>query len=154
MQGFILENKISGTVTLAYHNDLVIHYSAVVQADISKVKSKTKDYLFPIASLTKNFAAVTVMILQCKVKLNVNDKVSKCSPAFKSTKMQCNKKAANLRIWHLMNHMSGIRMPKEFSFYGMLSLEKAANEAAKTPLIFKPGAESWKLFLEKALNSF
>lgn len=143
MQGFIKEKKISGAVTLAYHKGEVIHYSAVGQADISKDKPMAKDSLFRIASLTKNFAAVAVLILQDEGKLNVNDRVSQYIPAFKNTKVKGKNKTADLRIWHLMSHMSGIGMPKQYSLYGMPSLEKAANEAAKIPLKFEPGRE-WK----------
>lgn len=143
MLKFMAEKKISGAVTLAVHRDEVIHFSPVGLADIEKTQQMTKESLFRIASLTKNFTAVSVMTLQDEGKVNINDKVEKYLPEFKHIKLKKDdgKGPVDLRIWHLMSHMSGIDMPKEFGLDNMPSLEVASKEAAKLNLNFRPGSQ-------------
>lgn len=140
MQTFISEKKISGAVTLAIHNGSIIHHQATGFANIDKSLPMTAESLFRIASLTKNVTAVSVMILQDRGKLSVNDEVSKYIPAYKNVKVKGSNTVADLRIRHLMSHTSGINLPGND---GSLSLEELANEGAKMPLNFTPGSE-WK----------
>ena len=69
MKKFIAEKKISGAVTLYANSRDVFHLQAVGMANIEKSQPMTKDSLFRIASLTKNFTCTALMILQLSSKV-------------------------------------------------------------------------------------
>ena len=140
MLKFMEEKKISGAVTLAYHNGHIIHHQATGLADIDKGLPMTKESLFRIASLTKNVTAIAVMIQHERGKLSVNDEVSKYIPAFEKIKIKGSDKPVDLKIRHLMSHTSGINVPGND---GSKSLKEISEQAVSKPLNFAPGTQ-WK----------
>lgn len=140
MLKFMEEKKISGAVTLAYHNGHIIHHQATGLADIDKGLPMTKESLFRIASLTKNVTAIAVIIQHERGKLSVNDEVSKYIPAFEKIKIKGSDKPVDLKIRHLMSHTSGINVPGND---GSKSLKEISEQAASKPLNFAPGTQ-WK----------
>lgn len=143
MSDFVDQQEISGAVTLAIHEGEVIHFSAVGMASIEEARPMTKETLFRIASLTKNYSAVLVKILEEEGKLSVNDRVDKYLPEFRSMglKLDDGKGPVDLRIWHLMSHTSGVDIPKDY--YGTPDLEASAKLISKEKLNFRPGTQ-WK----------
>jgi len=141
MQKFMADKKISGAVTLAYHKGNIIHHQATGFANISTQEKMTTESLFRIASLTKNVTAISVMILQDRRKLSVNDKVSKYIPEYANLKVKDSNQLADLRIRHLMSHTSGIILPRNDD--GSMSLKQVAVAGTSKPLIFTPGSQ-WK----------
>ena len=135
------DKKISGAVTLAYHKGNIIHHQATGFANISTQEKMTTESLFRIASLTKNVTAISVMILQDRGKLSVNDKVSKYIPEYANLKVKDSNQLADLRIRHLMSHTSGIILPRNDD--GSMSLKQVAVTGTSKPLIFTPGSQ-WK----------
>ena len=123
MQNFMANKKISGAVTLAYHRGNIIHHQATGFANIATQEKMTTESLFRIASLTKNVTAISVMILQDRGKLSVNDKVSKYIPEYANLKVKGSNQTADLRIRHLMSHTSGIVLPRND---GSMSLQDDA----------------------------
>lgn len=140
MQKFIAEKKISGAVTIAIHDGIIIHHQATGYANIEKKQKMTNQSLFRIASLTKNITSIGIMILQDRGMLIVDDKVSKYIPSYDSIKVKGSSEPVDLRIWHLMSHTSGINVPRVDRIN---SLEELAEIAAKQPLDFVPGSQ-WK----------
>lgn len=143
MNTFVAKAEISGAVTMAIHKGEVIHFSAVGMADREKSKPMAKDTLFRIASLTKNYSAVLVKILEEQGKLNVQDKVEKYLPEFKNIQLKQDdgKGEVDLRIWHLMTHTSGVDIPA--NYHATANLEGSAKAIASKKLHFRPGSE-WK----------
>tara|TARA_B100001057_G_scaffold239951_1_gene240182 strand:- start:473 stop:1621 length:1149 start_codon:yes stop_codon:yes gene_type:complete len=141
MQKFMVDKKISGAVTLAYHKGNIIHHQATGFANISTKEKMTTESLFRIASLTKNVTAISVMILQDRGKLSVNDKVSKHIPEYANLKVKDSNQLADLRIRHLMSHTSGIILPRNDD--GSMTLKQVAVAGTSKPLIFTPGSQ-WK----------
>ncbi len=68
-------------------------------------KARTKldsNSVFAIGSVSKQFTAAMILILEDQGKLNTNDKVSKFLPEFQ------NKQLENITVHQLLNHTSGI----------------------------------------------
>ncbi len=143
MNQFVADAKISGAVTMAIHEGEVIHFSAVGIANREEARPMTKDTLFRIASLTKNYSAVLVKILEEQGKLSVYDKVETYLPGFQNIQLKEDdeKGEVDLRIWHLMSHTSGVDIPEDY--YQTPDLEASAKAIALEKLHFRPGTR-WK----------
>lgn len=143
MTKFIAEKEISGAVTMAIHKDKTIHFSAIGMADQKNAIPMRKDTIFRIASLTKNYSALLIKILEEQGKLNVNDKVEKYLPQFAKIQLQQDdtKGPIDLRIWHLMSHTSGVDIPQDYHLSP--DLKTSAKNIAAQKLHFRPGTK-WK----------
>lgn len=143
MSKFVAEKEISGAVTMVIHQGEVIHFSAVGMADQENAVPMRKDTVFRIASLTKNYSALLVKILEERGKLSVYDKVEKYLPEFGKIQLQKDDGdgPVDLRIWHLMSHTSGVDIP---AGYGSCpDLETCVKKIASQKLHFRPGTQ-WK----------
>lgn len=143
MSQFIAEKEISGAVTMVIFEGEIIHFSAVGMADKENAVPMRKDTIFRIASLTKNYSALLVKILEERGKLSVYDKVEKYIPEFRNIQLQKDDGGdpIDLRIWHLMSHTSGVDIPKDY--HESADLETAAKKIAAQKLQFRPGTQ-WK----------
>lgn len=143
MNKFIQNEELSGAVTMAIHKGKVIHFSAVGMADKENAIPMKRNTIFRIASLTKNYTAVLIKILEDRGKLSVYDKVEKYIPEFKNIQLLTDdgEGAVDLRIWHLMTHTSGVDIP--IDYYSVEDLKGRVNKIAETKLKFRPGTE-WK----------
>ena len=79
--------------------------------DFKKKKKIDSNSVFAIASLSKQFTAVLILLQEEKGKLNTEDQVSKYVPAFQTKQFE------NITIKQLLNHTSGI----SDSGHGLLS---------------------------------
>ncbi|MDB4384516.1 beta-lactamase family protein [Opitutaceae bacterium] len=143
MSKFVAEKEISGAVTMAIYQGDIIHFSAVGIADQENAVPMTKNTVFRIASLTKNYSALLVKILEEQGKLSVYDKVEKYLPEFGSMQLQNDdgEGAVDLRIWHLMTHTSGVDIPEDYN--SCPDLETSTKKIAARKLHFRPGTR-WK----------
>lgn len=139
----IAKKELTGAVTMAIHKGKIIHFSALGMANKEKNIPMQKNTLFRIASLTKNYSALLIKILEEQGKLSIHDKVSKYLPEFKNIKLKLddNHGEIDLRIWHLMSHTSGVDIPP--AYHKSPNLKTAASSIADQPLHFRPGTQ-WK----------
>lgn len=124
----------SGEVYVTEHNK-PIYKKGVNYADKDK-KIKTDEYtIFRIASVTKQFTAAGIMILQERGKLSVKDKLSKYFPNYKY--------GDKITIDHLLRMRSGI--PDYMNFYSNVALifPKSANA-------FKSSSKSNRQYIKKS----
>jgi len=127
----------SGAVLVA-RNGQVILSKGYGMADRDQKTPNTAQTKFCIASITKQFTAMAIMLLQEQGKLNVQDKIctylTDCPDAWKP-----------ITLHQLLTHTSGI--PDTFgSFYleeitSTLPLEQSLADAKTKPLDFPPGKE-------------
>ncbi|EEF62544.1 serine hydrolase domain-containing protein [Pedosphaera parvula] len=95
----------------------------------------TKDTVFEIGSMTKQFTAACILLLAEDGKLSVDDKISqhlKNTPAAWS----------NITIRHLLTHTSGIKnytVMDGFEFSKHLTQEQFIEKMSTVPLSFQPG---------------
>ncbi len=134
-------NRGTGCVALVSKGGNIIYYNAFGLADLELNTPMTKDMVFEIGSLTKQFTAVAILMLNEQGKLNLNDDIRKYIPDYSTQEN-------TITIHHLLNHTSGIKnyvtlkdwfpqIRKDFTPETFIDLFK--NE----PLNFSPG-EKWE----------
>jgi len=136
IETLVEKNLFSGSVLVAHHGKIILkkgYGKAVYEFDINN-NSKTK---FRIGSLTKQFTAMSIIILEEKNQLSVNDNISKFLPDYP--------KGDKIKIEHLLTHTSGIpdhtELPgfnKERRVYPH-KLIQTINTFKNLPLQFSPG---------------
>ena len=142
MQAVIDRREIAGVVTLVTTKDKILHLDATGLADIASEKPMQTDALFWLASTTKPFTGVAILMLQDEGKLNVADPVANYLPGF--AKLQTSSgKPANITIGQLLTHTSGIGTLDRSAYATTPDLEGLIDGILAMPLQFEPG-ERWK----------
>jgi CubicO group peptidase (beta-lactamase class C family) len=85
MQQYVDEGRVSGIVTYVARNGRVVDLQAYGKADLEAGRPMQKNTIFRIASQTKAFTSVAVMMLVEEGKVSLTDPVSKYIPAFAKT---------------------------------------------------------------------
>jgi CubicO group peptidase (beta-lactamase class C family) len=85
MQQYVDEGRVAGLVTYVARNGRVAHHEAFGKADVEAGVPMKKDTIFRIASQTKAFTSVAVMMLVEEGKVGLADPVSRYIPAFAKT---------------------------------------------------------------------
>ena len=138
MQKITKAGLFSGAVLVA-QNGQVILSKGYGLADREKKTPNTAQTKFRIASITKQFTAMAIMLLQEQGKLNVQDKICKYLK-------DCPATWQSITIYQLLTHTSGI--PNTTGMFYMegitlsRSLEQTIADAKARPLAFRPG-EKW-----------
>lgn len=96
--------QIPGIAIGLAHNGKVVYEKGFGHRNVEKELPVTMDTVFGIASVTKSFTCMAVMILQEQGKLSVHDPVVKYLPEF-STKTDATDK---MTIHHFMTHSAGL----------------------------------------------
>ncbi|GCF10852.1 serine hydrolase domain-containing protein [Dictyobacter arantiisoli] len=99
----------------------------------------TPNTVFRIASLTKQFTAMAILILQMQGRLNIEDHLSLHLPA-------CPSAWQEIRLRHLLSHTSGLINVSELAEFQNraaqhLSLEEVIALFKHIPLLFEPGTD-------------
>lgn len=125
--------RFSGAVLVA-RGDTVLLSKGYGMANEEFSVPNTPHTVFPIGSNTKQLTAAAIMKLQEQGRLNVTDPISLYIPNAPRWK--------DIRIYHLLNHTSGIQSDGAFpiSDPADLSLPEIMKRAAALPLTFEPGS--------------
>jgi CubicO group peptidase (beta-lactamase class C family) len=127
------------SVTIAVVNGGEIAYAkAYSNARLNPNQPATTDTRYSIDSVSKEFCAAAMLILQQEGKLSLDDKVSKYFPQFAS--------ADKVTIRQLLSHTAGYRdyWPQDFVPPEMtkpVTLDALLKEWATKPLDFAPGTD-------------
>lgn len=133
----LAENRgFNGSVLVA-EKGKVIYDKSFGYADFADKRLIQTETLFPIASITKTFAATAILQQVEKGKIRLDDPAKKYLPAFPYPE---------ITVRHLLSHTSG--MPANKAFFGDADPDKiftnsdfiAGLNANKKPLIYQPGA--------------
>ncbi|UOK41697.1 MULTISPECIES: serine hydrolase domain-containing protein [Flavobacterium] len=128
-------NEPGGAFLIA-KNGKAMYKKAFGKANLELNVNMTTDDVFQIGSMTKQFTAVSILLLEKQGKLNINDPISKFVPDYPS--------GNEITIKHLLTHTSGI---KDFTKIKTIS-EIAQKEMTpkmmidffkNEPIDFKPG---------------
>lgn len=95
------ETESPGLVFLVAKNGKPIYEKAIGKANLELNVDMATNQVFQIASMTKQFTAVAVLMLEKQGKLSVNDAVSKYISDYPN--------GNNITLHHLLNHTSGIK---------------------------------------------
>lgn len=134
-QGFTSDSP--GLSLLVAKDGKTIYKTGIGMADLeNSVKAEPK-HVFEIGSITKQFTAVSILMLEEQGKLSVNDEITKYIEDYPT-------QGKKITIYHLLNHTSGIK-----SYTNMLSFRKNArtdmtpteiiDEFKNEPMEFDPG---------------
>ena len=85
MQQYVDAGRVSGVVTYVSRNGRVVDLQAYGKADVEASRPMKTDTVFRIASQTKAFTSVAVMMLVEEGRVGLADPVSKYIPAFEKT---------------------------------------------------------------------
>jgi CubicO group peptidase (beta-lactamase class C family) len=85
MQQYVDQGRVAGIVTYVARNGRVAHHEAFGKADVEANLPMKKDTIFRIASQTKAFTSVAVMMLVEEGKIGLGDPLSRFIPAFAKT---------------------------------------------------------------------
>lgn len=130
------ENDFSGAILVAKDGKVLLSKGYGV-ADLGKKTENTSKTIFEINSLTKQFTAMGIMILEDEGLLEVDDPIIEYIPDFP--------RGDEITIHHLLTHTSGI--PQIIDFHGRgggkynLTPEKIVQILKNKPLRFEPGEE-------------
>jgi len=85
IQQYVDAGKVSGVVTYVARNGRVVDLQAFGKADVEADRPMKTDTIFRVASQTKAFTSVSVMMLVEEGKIGLADPVSRFIPAFEKT---------------------------------------------------------------------
>ena len=99
VEGYAKQGKLNGSILIAHKNE-ILYKGAFGKANIEKGIMNEDSTRFAIGSVTKQFTAVAVLMLQEKGMLSIEDKISKY--------LELPSYMDNVTIKNLLNHTSGI----------------------------------------------
>lgn len=142
MHAIIDAQEVAGAVTLVTNKDKIMHLEATGFADLAGKKPMAPDTMFWLASTTKPFTGVAILMLQDAGRLNIGDPVAKYIPAFADLKTPSGT-SANLTIAQLLTHTSGLADTPPKEYIVATALADFIPRRLAEPMRFEPG-ERWK----------
>lgn len=125
--------KYNGTVLVA-EGDKILLNKAYGVANLEEGKDNTIQSVFPIGSITKSFTAVSIMQLEEKGLLSLDDPISKY--------IDGHVRGDDITIHHLLTHTSGLtREGKFLGEYGVPLNENVEYIAKNNKIQFEPGED-------------
>lgn len=121
LTGFGNQNEPGGAF-LVSKNGKTIYRKAFGKANLELDANMTPDHVFQIGSMTKQFTAVAILMLEQQGKLNVGDAISKYIKDYPS--------GDKITIHHLLTHTSGIK-----DFTKMKALSTIAQKEMKPEMM-------------------
>lgn len=131
-------HHVPGVACLVWKDGQIVKTFYGGQANLEWNAPVGPDTVFEIGSISKQFAAASILLLAEQGKLSVDDNISKyltnTPPAW-----------ANIKIRHLLSHTSGIHSYDDLEGFELrqhLTHAQFINQLARHPLDFQPG-EKW-----------
>src|SRR3954463_4515346 len=126
----------SATVAVVRHGQLA-YANAYGCARLNPCVSATPDMRYAIGSISKQFTAAAILLLQEEGKLSINDPISRFVPGLT--------RGNDITIREILSHTSGYQdyWPQDYVMPMMLTPttpQAIANRWAKQPLDFEPGS--------------
>jgi CubicO group peptidase (beta-lactamase class C family) len=126
---------LNGSILVAYQGN-VLFSKGYGMANFEHSVSNTSQTVFRIGSITKQFTAAAILLLQELDLVNINDPISNCLPDYPN--------GEKITIHHLLTHSSGIPSFTSFIDYKKimkhpLTLEEGVSKFKDLPLVFEPG---------------
>ena len=133
------KDDMPGATILVAKNGKAIYRKAVGKSSLELDVNMIPENVFMLASITKQFTAVAILMLEEQGKLSLNDPITKFIPDYPTN-------GKTITVHHLLNHTSGIK-----SYTGMGNLREVAridktldeliDYFKNEPMDFDPGEE-------------
>jgi len=139
VQSYVPNHQFMGSVLVARGGDVLLS-KGYGSADLEWDIPNSPDTKFRLGSITKQFTAASILLLQERGKLNINDPVKKYMPDAPAA-------WDKITIFHLLTHTAGIPNFTSFPDYPKLepfpaTAEQLVARFRDKPLDFEPG-EKW-----------
>ena len=137
--GQLKERKIPGLSIAVIRDGRLVKATGYGFSNLELQTPATKDTVYEIGSISKQFASEAVMLLVEDGKLNLDDPIRKYLPANAPETWQ------KITVRNLLNHTSGLKdwtEIKEFSYRREYSAEEFIDLVNDFPLLFQPN-ENW-----------
>lgn len=130
-------NDAPGAAVLVAKNGKAIYSNAFGKSNLELDVPMTTKNVFELASITKQFTAVAILMLEEQGKLSVNDPITNFIPDYPT-------QGKTITIHHLLNHTSGIKSYTSMeNLEGMarqdMSVTELINYFKNEPMDFDPG---------------
>lgn len=129
--GALAHQHLASLAIAVARDGQVLYAQGYGYRDIAKRLPATPHTIYNIASMTKQFTAACVMLLDEDGKLKVDAPISKFLPGFPH--------GDEITIRELLNHTSGLADYLDLMDANSLSIPKIVATIEKAPLRFKPG---------------
>lgn len=96
-----ISGESPGAAVLVVQDGRILHKKGYGYANLETKRKIEPDTIFDLASVSKQFTAMTILILSERGKLKLDDSLSKFFPEFPSY-------AEKITVRHLLNHTSGL----------------------------------------------
>jgi len=149
VEKFIAARDISGAVTVVASKERFLAVDTIGLADTSKKKPMEPDTLFWVASMTKPFTAVSILMLQDEGKLKVSDPVEKFIPEFAALKTPTGR-PAHITIEQILTHTSGLGEGDGAAIKSAHTLRDLIPLYLASPMLYEPG-ERWR-YTQSGIN--
>jgi CubicO group peptidase (beta-lactamase class C family) len=149
VETFINARDISGAVTVVAAKDKLLAVDTIGLADIAKKKPMELDSLFWIASMTKPFTAVSILMLQDEGKLQISDPVEKFIPEFAALKTPSGQ-PAHITIEQLLTHTSGLGEGDTAAIKAAHTLRDLIPIYLASPMLYESG-DHWR-YTQSGIN--
>jgi CubicO group peptidase (beta-lactamase class C family) len=149
VETFIDARDISGAVTVVAAKDRLLAVDTIGLADIAKKKPMELDSLFWMASMTKPFTAVSILMLQDEGKLQVSDPVEKFIPEFAALKTPSGQ-PAHITIEQILTHTSGLGEGDTAAVKAAHTLRELIPIYLASPMLYEPG-DHWR-YTQSGIN--
>jgi CubicO group peptidase (beta-lactamase class C family) len=125
--------EMSGVVLIRHGDRAVVHSYGMASRE--HAVANTRDTRFLIGSISKQFTAAAILLLEQQGKLALTDHLAKFIPDFPS--------GADITLLQMLQHRSGISrdMTSEADYAVGHSLDELADIIKKQPLSFPPGTK-------------
>lgn len=110
---FVKDTTFSGCILIANPNEILFKKAYGFANFELNVPNKT-EYIFNVASISKQFTGAAILLLSLQNKLNIEDTLKKYLPDYPN--------ADKITIKNLLTHKSGIQTYNEFKNYDSLKL--------------------------------
>lgn len=130
LRTYLMANHLNGSVAIVKDQQIIFHEGAGF-ADFQQRLANQPATAHPIASITKLIVAASIMQLEDKQKLSIQDAVAAYIPDFPNGK--------KIKIIHLLNHTSGIDTPRWQP--GNPKPAEIVKKIASKPIRFPAGTE-------------
>jgi CubicO group peptidase (beta-lactamase class C family) len=146
---FIDTQDISGAVTVVATKQRILAVDAIGLADLARKKPMEPGTLFWVASMTKPFTAVYILMLQDEGKLKLSDPVEKFIPEFAALKTPTGR-PAHITIEQILTHTSGLGEGEGAAIKSAHTLRDLIPIYLASPMLYEPG-ERWR-YTQSGIN--
>jgi len=129
----------TGISILVSKKGKTIYHKAFGKANLELDVPMTTDNVFELASITKQFTAVSILMLEEQGKLDLQDPITKFIPDYPT-------KGKTITVHHLLNHTSGIKSYTDMASFMSntrkdMTVDELTDVFKNEPMDFDPGTK-------------